>query len=1139
MPSRLSSMFQLGKARSDESHTLPPPVSANGPSGNIKNTGQATLVTKRTTFEEDNLPTSLRVHWSRFKKRLGNGSNPSESVLEFTDNGGGSAGDSVIRGGGGGGPQTGVGAEDGKDGVDDENEQVDQVVVDNSFLLLGASNSSPPSEHGAITPDRGGSHMAGATTDMESSADHDLASTKIVDALTAVPDHIWRGFSAFFFTKFYDVAAEAHYKKETYFQMKPLALTGSMFLIINWVLIMAIQQRSDMPLADKIYFWGIAPLSAFPIPIMIVFDWPRTHPNIYQIWMSFAMWTWGAYTLILIQLCGFYKPSIMVFSCTGKDFTGIFYYLCGFPVICLFSLGQTRIIATFFSLLNVVGLAFVVPERHRWIRNVLNYILFTIFLLWVHYQRECAERRLYTIRDRLKAQYKETQKAQVRESRAADSKKRFSSYIFHEVRVPLNTALLAVQNMEATGVFDEDNNLEFTALEGSLNMMSKVLNDVLDFNRMDSGRFESVAKPYAFHKVIKSMLVPLHLAADARGQHLQIELDPQIDEIARKTLYKANGDSPDVIEKKLSSSDDEESGMVVGDEHRLRQIVTNLTSNACKFTPTGGNISVRTKLIVYGRAPSERDSTLPPPDIEGHTRPPIQQRTSTSCDASSPTRHSSEVTAAQVIEEYNAAVGDDGFMKPNLTEGSLKMLDSLPGSRKRHRLVEDRIVIRIEVEDTGVGIRRKDMVDSRLFSPYVQTDIGRSQGGKGTGLGLALSKHIVKLSGGRLGVKSKRNQGSMFWVELPMGVGDEVLKRSNCDTKERMVAQTFQTLSKPMAEAFKPADSEGITPSTFKSTSSASHPEVVFPHQNPETAQAMRQLMEHSGQIDLLTRMDHRLPEAPSRSSLDGLQHNGSCVAIGTATVSQSPPRGLAMKEGRVGSSLRPQRVSMPPPQFTFTSQDSTSGTISDVTPTPVTLVQVSEVGDGLKLSPPLSRPEIVKAGSSASSMPPPTVASPNGPFQPPLNVLVVDDDPLTRKLMSRMLTRNGCNVETAENGKMALDLATSARNPFEFTTPPTDAKPRKVQTPYAREDATRYDLIFLDNQMPIMSGVDMVRKLRSLGRSDYYVVGVTGNALKEDQEEYMDAGADAVLTKPVKEQNLKNCLVAADERRKDYVDRQ
>lgn len=49
---------------------------------------------------------------------------------------------------------------------------------------------------------------------------------------------------------------------------------------------------------------------------------------------------------------------------------------------------------------------------------------------------------------------------------------------------------------------------------------------------------------------------------------------------------------------------------------------------------------------------------------------------------------------------------------------------------------------------------------------FNQTELGRQQGGKGTGLGLALVRQIVKLSGGRLGVKSKANEGSTFWVEL-------------------------------------------------------------------------------------------------------------------------------------------------------------------------------------------------------------------------------------------------------------------------------------------------------------------------------------------------------------------------------------
>lgn len=50
-------------------------------------------------------------------------------------------------------------------------------------------------------------------------------------------------------------------------------------------------------------------------------------------------------------------------------------------------------------------------------------------------------------------------------------------------------------------------------------------------NRMDSGRFESVLKPYKFHQVLRSLFVPLQLATDARGLQFVIDLDNTIDEV--------------------------------------------------------------------------------------------------------------------------------------------------------------------------------------------------------------------------------------------------------------------------------------------------------------------------------------------------------------------------------------------------------------------------------------------------------------------------------------------------------------------------------------------------------------------------------------------------------------------------------
>lgn len=159
------------------------------------------------------------------------------------------------------------------------------------------------------------------------------------------------------------------------------------------------------------------------------------------------------------------------------------------------------------------------------------------------------------------------------------------------------------------------------------------------------------------------------------------------------------------------------------------------------------------------------------------------------------------------------------------------------------------------------------------------------------------------------------------------------------------------------------------------------------------------------------------------------------------------------------------------------------------------------------------------------------------------LNVLVVDDDPLTRKLMSRMLTRLNCQVTTAENGEIALELilhgAHQGQTPSSEDTGSGGLSLDGVGVPASTsnlgllgECEYRYGVVFLDNQMPVMSGLEAVSKLRALNRKDF-VVGVTGNALLSDQQEYLEAGVDHVLTKPVLEKSLKSMLAIAEDRRK------
>jgi CheY-like chemotaxis protein len=81
--------------------------------------------------------------------------------------------------------------------------------------------------------------------------------------------------------------------------------------------------------------------------------------------------------------------------------------------------------------------------------------------------------------------------------------------------------------------------------------------------------------------------------------------------------------------------------------------------------------------------------------------------------------------------------------------------------------------LRLEVTDTGAGILAEKL--ARLFTPFERLDAEQS-GVEGTGLGLALSKGLVELMGGTLGVESAVGVGSTFWIELPRAAAPHLLQ---------------------------------------------------------------------------------------------------------------------------------------------------------------------------------------------------------------------------------------------------------------------------------------------------------------------------------------------------------------------------
>lgn len=107
-------------------------------------------------------------------------------------------------------------------------------------------------------------------------------------------------------------------------------------------------------------------------------------------------------------------------------------------------------------------------------------------------------------------------------------------------------------------------------------------------------------------------------------------------------------------------------------------------------------------------------------------------------------------------------------------------------------------------------------------------------------------------------------------------------------------------------------------------------------------------------------------------------------------------------------------------------------------------------------------------------------------------DILIAEDNPDNQQLLSILLSDIGAKLTFVENGRMAIDEALNER----------------------------YDLIFMDMQMPVMGGLEATKKLRDANYKKP-IVALTANAMKSDYDMCIEAGCDGFITKPINKEKL------------------
>jgi len=356
------------------------------------------------------------------------------------------------------------------------------------------------------------------------------------------------------------------------------------------------------------------------------------------------------------------------------------------------------------------------------------------------------------------------------------------------------------------------------------------------------------------------------------------------------------------------------------------------------------------------------------------------------------------------------------------------------------------VSIEFSVKDTGIGIA----ADKKkfLFDSYRQADTSTTRTHGGTGLGLSISKKLIEMMGGKIFVESSPGKGSSFYFNLNLKPGNQITNPLNEEV--RKASEKIHVLVVDDNQ-----ESLRIIQSFFSFWNISCTVSV-------SCQEAIEQIKKENalGNPFNLILVDYFMP------SMKGTEFS---TRLSEALNHATPP----------------EIVFLITPQYAYANKKSELADVNKTLNKPVhqkdlllliikLINQKQQHGPAIINTRPESKDNLTQKGK----------------------ILVAEDQVINRKIVHQLLEKSGYEVDLAENGKQAFDMAKSKT----------------------------YNVVLMDVQMPEMDGYDatrLIRKFENDKNRHTPIVAMTAHAMKGDKEKCLAAGMDDYISKPVNPKEL------------------